>query len=343
MGTYDPMFAILLTAASALATAMLIVLLKPALVRYALARPTARSSHTVPTPQGGGIAIMIAVATVMVACAVHGLPGFRQPWMPIVLAAVLLLAVAGAFDDIRPLPVLPRLALQFGAATLLVWTLPDQARALPWIPVEAERALSVIALVWFINLTNFMDGIDWMTVAEVAPVCAALVLLGASGLVPALGTVLPVVLALLGGVIGFAPFNRHVARLFLGDVGSLPIGALVGWLLILLASAGHLMAALILPMYYLADATVTLVLRASRGERVWQAHRSHFYQLATSRGFSVPQVTARVFVLNLFLAAFALISVMTRQEMLRFMVLGLAMLATAALLREFVQGRESGA
>ena len=339
IGYNGPAFALALTIATALATGVLIMLLRPLLERYALARPTARSSHAVPTAQGGGIAIVAAVATVMVSCALHGVPGFRLPWVANVLAAVVTLAGVGALDDIWPLPVLPRLALQFGAAILLVLTLPDAARVLPWLPPLAEQALLVTGLVWFINLTNFMDGIDLMTVAEAVPLCASLVLLAMTGLAPALAGVLPVVLALLGGILGFAPFNRHVARLFLGDVGSLPIGALLGWLLILLAATGHLLAAVILPMYYLADASITLLLRLARRERVWQAHRGHFYQIATARGFTVPQVTVRVFVLNLFLGVTAFLSVIARQDGVRITALVLAMLATAAVLREFSHGR----
>ncbi len=105
-------------------------------------------------------------------------------------------------------------------------------------------------------------------------------------------------LALLGAMIGFAPFNRPVARLFLGDVGSLPIGLVVGWLLALLANKGHLAAAMLLPLYYLMDATLTLLRRLSRKEKVWQAHRTHFYQRATDNGFSVKEVIAQVFALN---------------------------------------------
>ena len=77
-------------------------------------------------------------------------------------------------------------------------------------------------------------------------------------------------------MIGFAPFNRPVARLFLGDVGSLPIGLTITWLLILLAGRGHWAAALLLPLYYLGDATVTLLRRLANGERVMQAHRKSF-------------------------------------------------------------------
>ena len=107
-------------------------------------------------------------------------------------------------------------------------------------------------------------------------------------------------------MIGFAYFNRPVAKLFLGDVGSLPIGLLLGWLLVQLACHGAVAAAILLPLYYLADATITLIRRLIAGEKVWQAHRSHFYQRATDRGFSVSQVVAYVFAVNLGLAALAL-------------------------------------
>ena len=106
-------------------------------------------------------------------------------------------------------------------------------------------------------------------------------------------------LALCGAMLGFAPVNRPVARLFLGDVGSLPIGLLLGWLLVVLAGGGHFAAALLLPLYYLADATMTLLRRLAKGEPVWQAHRTHFYQRATDNGYSVMQIVGRVFVLNI--------------------------------------------
>ena len=109
--------------------------------------------------------------------------------------------------------------------------------------------------------------------------------------------------ALCGALVGFAPFNKPIARLFLGDVGSLPVGLLLGWMLVLLAGRGHLAAAILLPLYYLADATITLMRRTMKGERITQAHRSHFYQRALDRGYSVYQIVGRVFVLNILLAA----------------------------------------
>ena len=111
-------------------------------------------------------------------------------------------------------------------------------------------------------------------------------------------------------MLGFAPFNRPVARLFLGDGGSLPIGLVLGWLLLQLAGNGHLAAALLLPLYYLADATITLLRRMARGERITQAHRSHFYQIATTRGFSVMGVVRRGSSANVVLAWLAVVTVL---------------------------------
>jgi UDP-N-acetylmuramyl pentapeptide phosphotransferase/UDP-N-acetylglucosamine-1-phosphate transferase len=300
---------VLVPVAAALICAGLIVLLRPLLQRYALARPNARSSHVTPTPQGGGIAVMAATAT---AAALTGLLGATFPGstLAVILLAAFCLAVVGMVDDLRPIPVVPRLALQLAAVLLLFAALPSQLRIFEAIPVSLERALLVVGMLWFINLVNFMDGLDWMTVAEMLPMTIALAAFAFFGEAPL--DILPVALALAGALIGFAPFNRPVARLFLGDVGSLPIGLLTGWCLIELASHPHLAAALLLPLYYLADATITLLRRLINGERFWDAHRSHFYQRATDNGFKVGQVVADVFLLNIFLAALAAASIAIR-------------------------------
>ncbi len=334
----DPAHGAALLMVAAGATALLIWALHPWLVRYALARPNARSSHTTPTPQGGGIAIVVSVATVMVASAYFGLPGFREPWVGSLLLAIATLALMGAVDDIRPLPVMPRLILHFAVATLLVLTLPIRGQVLPFLPMAVESALLVVGLVWFTNLTNFMDGIDLLTVVEMVPISACLAVLGLFKLVPEMTVLLPLSLALLGGMLGFAPYNRHVARLFLGDVGSLPIGALAGWLLIILALSGHAVAALILPLYYLADATITLVRRHLNGEQISQPHRSHFYQRAVDGGFTVPAVTRAVLMLNMVLAGLAVLSIVQPSAPSQVFCLVAAIAATLFLLRRFENG-----
>jgi len=337
--TRDVVLAIGLLAAAGLLTAALIVVLRPYLVRYAMARPNARSSHKVPTPQGGGIAVIGAVSIVLAAAWLM-LPQIipHAANLAVIVAAAIGLAVVGALDDIRPIQPLPRLLLQAVAVLIVLAALPADLRALPALPWWAERALMAVGLIWFINLVNFMDGLDWITAAEIVPVTAALALFGASGALPSEASFTAV--ALCGAMLGFAPFNKPVARLFLGDVGSLPIGLLVGWLLIVLAEH-HLAAALLLPLYYLTDATITLVRRFLRGEAVTQAHRSHFYQQATDAGLSALQVSARVFLANVVLAVLAALT-FNASRLLQIVLLFCGCVSVAVLLTIFRNGRKPG-
>jgi UDP-N-acetylmuramyl pentapeptide phosphotransferase/UDP-N-acetylglucosamine-1-phosphate transferase len=298
-----PLFAVVLAAAC---SACLTWALRPLLVRYALARPNARSSHRVPTPQGAGIAVI--AATLAVAGATTAYATQTDLNIPaIVFAATLFIALVGAADDIRSIPVLPRLMVQALAVGAIIFTASDDLRIVPACPLLIERCVLLLAGLWFVNLVNFMDGLDWMTVAETVPIAGAMLALGCFGKFPASATILAA--ALCGSMIGFAPFNRPVARVFLGDVGSLPIGLLLGWCLLQLAYQQQLAAALLLPLYYLSDATVTLLRRLVRREPFWAAHRSHFYQRATDNGFTVLRVVSEVFALNVVLAALAIASI----------------------------------
>jgi UDP-N-acetylmuramyl pentapeptide phosphotransferase/UDP-N-acetylglucosamine-1-phosphate transferase len=287
----------------------IIIAIWPSLQRIALAKPNARSSHTVPTPQGGGAAV-VAATIIAVASSVFwsAPPAATFASLLPLLAAVIVIAAVGAADDIHPIGVAPRFLLQALSVALVILTLPEALRIAPFMPLWIERLLLIVGGLWFVNLVNFMDGLDWMTVAEVVPMTAALAIFGALGYLPGAPTIIS--LALCGAMIGFAYFNRPVAKLFLGDVGSLPIGLLLGWLLVALAGRGALAAAILLPLYYLADATITLVRRLRNGEKVWHAHRSHFYQRATDRGLSVRQVVSRVFFVNVVLAALALFTLL---------------------------------
>jgi UDP-N-acetylmuramyl pentapeptide phosphotransferase/UDP-N-acetylglucosamine-1-phosphate transferase len=296
-------------------------------------RRIARSSHKTPTPQGGGIAVIAATIGVAALAAIS----LGVAVSPLVLFAAALIALVGAIDDIRPLGVLPRLLFQALAVGLVIVSLPADLAVAPFLPWGVERALLLLAGLWFVNLTNFMDGIDWITVAEVVPVTAGLVALSLLGAIPTFAAILA--LALLGATLGFAPFNKPVARLFLGDVGSLPIGLMLGYLLVLAAGQGHVAAAILLPLYYLADATITLLRRLARGETIWHAHRTHFYQRATDAGFSVPQIVGRIFTVNLGLAILAFLSVWQSGLAAQIATLMLGAALVAFLLIRFERGR----
>jgi len=297
-------FSVAIAVIAAIVCAGLIFFIRPWLQRYALAQPNARSSHKIPTPQGGGIAVVAATMAVAYGAFFFFPSDNSDAPSPILLLAAIVMAGIGVTADLRPISVAPRLLLQILTVTAVIYALPADLRLVPELPWWAERVLMVLGGVWFVNLVNFMDGLDWITAAEVIPITAALAVIGLCGMLPP--SAIFISLALCGAMIGFAYFNRPVAKLFLGDVGSLPIGLLLGWLLVLLAGNGSRAAALLLPLYYLADSTLTLLRRLMKGEPVWQAHRSHFYQRATDGGFTVIDVVARVFAINLGLAALAI-------------------------------------
>jgi UDP-N-acetylmuramyl pentapeptide phosphotransferase/UDP-N-acetylglucosamine-1-phosphate transferase len=328
-------------AAAAWAAALLCVLLRPLLIRYALARPNARSSHRIPTPQGGGIAVLAGAGLALsLALLVEPLETEAVRTLLVVASGAVALAVVGAWDDIRPLPASLRLLLQAACVGFVLMEAAPGLRLFPEVmPLALERGLALLAGVWFVNLVNFMDGLDWITVAGFLPFCALLALCGAIGVLdPATGWLAA---ALFGGLAGFAPFNKPVARLFLGDVGSLPLGLLGAYLLYRLAGTGAFAAAIILPLYHIADATITLLRRLMRGEKIWEAHRSHFYQQATTNGFSVRGVVTRVAGLNLILAGLAAVTIAMPQAGVQLVCLSLAVLLTSLLLRRFTRPRRA--
>jgi UDP-N-acetylmuramyl pentapeptide phosphotransferase/UDP-N-acetylglucosamine-1-phosphate transferase len=323
--------------AAAVLSAGIIWAIRPWLLRHALAKPNARSSHRVPTPQGAGIGVIGATLLVTGAIAVAYADAVNLNVAFVVFAASLFIAIVGFADDIKSIPVLPRLMLQAVAVGAILFTAPGEIRIVPACPLWIERGLLLLAGLWFVNLVNFMDGLDWMTAAEVVPITGAMVALGLFGEFPVSATI--VAAALGGAMVGFAPFNRPVARVFLGDVGSLPIGLLLGWCLLQLAWHQHIVAALLLPLYYLSDATVTLVRRVVRSEPFWTAHRSHFYQRATDNGFTVLRVVSEVFALNIGLAALAIASIMARSTAIGVLLLVAGVLATTFVMYRFSRRR----
>jgi UDP-N-acetylmuramyl pentapeptide phosphotransferase/UDP-N-acetylglucosamine-1-phosphate transferase len=336
MTSFEILLSFIAAILAASISAVVILATRPLLLRVALAKPNARSSHLIPTPQGAGIAV--TAATLLAGGIVITLAGSPELSIPsAVFAACLFIAVVGFADDVRSLPVVPRLLLQAAAVAAVVFAAPGDLRIVPACPLWLERALLLVAGLWFVNLVNFMDGLDLMTAAEAVPITVAVALLGIFGHVPAATTI--VAAALCGALLGFSPFNRPVAKIFLGDVGSLPIGLLLGWCLLELALHQQFAAAVLLPLYYLTDATMTLFRRIARREPFWAAHRSHFYQRATDNGFTAWRVVSEVFALNVALALLAIASVVLNSLAADIVLLLLGALAVAVLLRRFSRRR----
>src|SRR5207245_6467519 len=232
---------------------------------------------------GGGIAVIGAVLLGWIALARTG--SAPSGVFGITLGAVLLAAVSW-IDDLRGLSRVVRLLAQAAAVAIGVSVLPE--------PKDFFHLVAIgLVWMWWINLFNFMDGIDGLAGSEAAAIGAGLLLFASVGAgwdpgLRVLGA------AVIGAIIGFLVWNWSPAQIFLGDVGSVPLGYLLGFLLLDLAVRGHWRIALILPLYFLADATITLARRLMRGERVWHAHREHFYQQAVRRGLGHASVVKGV-------------------------------------------------
>ncbi len=275
--------------------------------RAILDRPNERSSHSRPTPRGGGIAV---TAVLLVGGAVLALlkpETGAEPW--IVLGGTALLALLSWLDDLMDISAGLRFCVHILVVTVALIALPADAMVFQGLlPTWLDRIAAGLLWLWFINLYNFMDGIDGMTGVETITLGLGLFALAlmAPGLIDMIGWMGLIAAA---AACGFLLWNWHPARLFLGDVGSVPLGFLLGWLLLEAAAAGQWAAALILPLYYLADATITLGRRALRGEKVWRAHREHFYQRPIAQGWPHDRIMLRIAAANVALIILALCAV----------------------------------
>ncbi len=275
--------------------------------RQILDIPNDRSSHKDPTPRGGGLALVIILgATWLGAKLAFNLLDPSLGWP--VLAGFLGLAALSWLDDLRSLGAPVRLAGHLLAVGLALPGIVAGGAVFQGL-LPGWLDMVVAGLIWagFLNFFNFMDGIDGISGVETAAIAGGITVLAVLGSVPSAQGYAG--LALVGAAAGFLIWNWAPAKIFLGDVGSVPLGFVLGALLLSLAVSGHWIAALLLPAYYLADAGVTLIRRAARGERIWQAHREHFYQRANQNGMSHNRISSAIAVANTILIILAGLSV----------------------------------
>ncbi len=278
--------------------------LTAAMRRYALSRqlldhPNERSSHDVPTPRGGGAAIVISfVAMLLLSTTTEPVP---LRWLSALLGSGVVIAITGFVDDQSHLPARWRFAWHLMASLWALWMM----QGIPPVPVFGTSvdlgwfgiALAALYLIWMVNLYNFMDGIDGIASIEAITVSAG----GALTWWLATGTPLAILpLAFAACVAGFLAWNYPPAKVFMGDVGSGFLGMIIG---LFSLWAGHDAAPLfwswfILGGCFMVDATTTLVRRVRRGDRFYEAHRSHAYQFAARKHGSHKRVSITIGLIN---------------------------------------------
>jgi Fuc2NAc and GlcNAc transferase len=275
--------------------------------RFALAHdlvdvPNQRSSHRTPTPRGGGVSVVVATTAALGVLAWMG--AIRTELLMALVGGGLAVAVIGLVDDRRSAPPLLRFTVQLAAAAwALAWLgglgplqLGSHVTSLGW----AGYVLGALGLLWVLNLFNFMDGIDGIAASEATFVAWGGAWLTAA-VTPASGGVAEAAVVLGAACLGFLRWNWPPACIFLGDVGSGYLGYVIG--VLALAAARENPAAiwvwLILGGLFFVDATVTLVRRLLRAERVYEAHRNHAYQRVARRWHSHGKVTLAVMGINI--------------------------------------------
>lgn len=287
-----------------LAVAGISCLLTFALRRYALANslidiPNARSSHSIPTPRGGGVAIVVVFLAALLLMPFVGEVSWH--WVIGLGGSGLLIAVVGFLDDHGHIAARWRLLAHFSAAAwALFWLEGSLVLQLPGLTVDLAwlvYSLAAFFLVWLLNLYNFMDGIDGIASIEAITTC-----LGGALIYWLLGhhEQILMLLVLAAAVAGFLVWNFPPARIFMGDAGSGFLGLMLGVLAVTAAMVEPqlLWSWLILLGVFVLDATWTLFRRLARGDKIYEAHRSHAYQFA-SRAFGAHlPVTLAVLAIN---------------------------------------------
>ena len=273
--------------------------------RMALSRgmmdvPNERSSHAAPTPRGGGVAIV--VASLAASCVLFATHALSVQDFAALLGGGLPVAIIGLLDDRRPVSASVRLAVHLASAVWAVYILgglpPIRFGAVVVHLAVWGDVLAVFAIIWMLNLFNFMDGIDGIAASEAIFVAAAgAILCGSTG---------PDSSALFSGLtvaaasLGFLVWNWPPAKIFMGDVGSGYLGYVIGVLALTSAQENPdaLWVWLILGGVFFVDATLTLLRRTLRGDRVYVAHRSHAYQWLSRRWKSHKSVTVGITAVN---------------------------------------------
>ena len=273
--------------------------------------PNARSSHKAPTPRGGGLgilAIFLAGAALTAWLTVSDMS-----WLVMVIAG--LLAMVSFMDDRRPLPWWGRLGCQLFAALVVSMAM------LRGFNLE-EMGLGVLLLVLLVgysNAFNFMDGINGLAAGQAAISAAGMASLGVLGGVPPGHPAVLLSVILAGAAAGFLPHNFPHARMFMGDVGSVPLGFVLMLLTAWLAQAGGQWLWIplgALHVGFILDTGVTMLRRALRGAKLYEAHREHFYQRLVRAGRTHVTVTGMQIGMSVVVLTMLMVVTASRRELL---------------------------
>jgi UDP-N-acetylmuramyl pentapeptide phosphotransferase/UDP-N-acetylglucosamine-1-phosphate transferase len=270
--------------------------------------PSDRRSHNRITPRGGGLGLVLIYSVIF--------PIFEYfysgslIYTSKILQVFLPIALVSFWDDLYQLSISLRLFTHCLCSCLAAIILVQPFSLFHSELLYIDFAISAITLVAFLNLYNFLDGIDGISVSESIHLsCTILILCSLkTDLIPNVGFIIVTTTIVLGWSIGFVFFNWHPAQIFLGDVGSISLGFLQGLCLILIATASYhlLVSCAIASLYYIADGGLTIFIRLINGEKIWEPHLKHFFQKAIKNGRNHSEVVQKIIKCNLVLMLLAI-------------------------------------
>ena len=296
---------LILCITSALLSTLLTKLLIILLPKYGMLDvPSARRAHKKPTPRGAGIAFIIIFSLLLPAFEYLMFGKLNQTY--IILEIFLPLSLISLWDDVSHVLISIRLLVHVICSFLaIMWLVHPNALFRFEIPIYLDLVIAAFALLNSINLYNFLDGIDGITVSETIHLSLTIIILCffRYDIIVNADIILSTSTIILGWAAGFIYFNWQPAKIFLGDSGSITIGFLIGLCLITMSSSSYelFIACLIAPLYYILDGGLTILIRLYKGEKIWEPHLQHFFQKSVRNGYSHKEVVKRIVKCNLLL------------------------------------------
>jgi UDP-N-acetylmuramyl pentapeptide phosphotransferase/UDP-N-acetylglucosamine-1-phosphate transferase len=307
-----------------------------------IAQKNERTNHETPTPVGAG---MVMIPIILVGWYIIAQQQeFNLPYFTTILCLATILLIISFFDDIRHISPIIRIITQIAIIIpAIIITNPEGMVFRGYLPPLLDQIISGFLWLWFVNLYNFMDGIDGITATETIFITVGIIILAIASksltLLPIPDYILYLSIIILVTTLGFLPWNWHPAKIFLGDSGAVPLGFLIGFLLLKLAISGYLAAALILPAYYVADSSLTITKRLLRLEKIWLPHSKHFFQKSVRKGRNHSETVNLIRNTNIILIIIALTT--AKGELYNWLGLSLAAITVAILLYVLAKGKQA--
>lgn len=301
---------LILTISSFLLSVILVKLTIIIMARFGVVdKPSHRRAHSKITPRGGGIAFIITFCLLMM-ISEYEVSGSLNYSINL-LRLLIPIALISFLDDILGVPILLRLLIHIFCSFLaIMWLIHPHKILHNELSLHIDLIAGAFALLTFLNFYNFLDGIDGITVSETIHISLTILILCTLryDIIPNSSIVATIACIILGWSCGFALFNWQPASIFIGDVGSISLGFILGICLLTIATAGDRLfaACVIASLYYIADAGITLTIRLVKGEKIWQPHLQHFFQKAVKKGFSHQMVVWLIIKCNFILMLLAI-------------------------------------